>query len=228
MPRWVSRATVAHRAGNPDPHYLTRLHFGVQARKRERRRRRRKRVVLAAWIMSTVAMLAGIPGSGATSWLRYLPANRAEAHDRAVQTSESIAATMRFQRHVLRPPRQPTLSPSPAAPSTTRTASVTSTTPAPVPSSTPAITLVGTIPRSVYAAAAEFGVSGDYMLAIAVCESDLDPYAQNEAGYYGLFQFDHPTWAAYGYGAIYDVVAQARTAARLVAAGETHRWPNCA
>jgi Transglycosylase-like domain len=79
----------------------------------------------------------------------------------------------------------------------------------------------------VYRAAAEFGVDGGVLLGVARCESDLDPAATSGAGYYGLFQFDRETWAAYGYGSIYDPMAQARTAARLIAAGETSRWPNC-
>lgn len=84
------------------------------------------------------------------------------------------------------------------------------------------------ITETIYAAAAEFGLDGDYLLSVAACESDLDPGAVNEVGYYGLFQFDEPTWAAYGYGSIWDPIAQSRTAARLLAAGEADRWPNCA
>jgi soluble lytic murein transglycosylase-like protein len=79
----------------------------------------------------------------------------------------------------------------------------------------------------IYSAAAEAGLSGGYLLAVANCESGLDPRAYNAAGYYGLFQFDQQTWMSYGYGSIYDPVAQARTAARLLAAGQASRWPNC-
>jgi soluble lytic murein transglycosylase-like protein len=78
--------------------------------------------------------------------------------------------------------------------------------------------------ETIYAAANEFGLDGDYLLSVAACESDLDPGAVNEVGYYGLFQFDEPTWAAYGYGSIWDPIAQSRTAARLLAAGEAERW----
>jgi hypothetical protein len=85
----------------------------------------------------------------------------------------------------------------------------------------------GSITETIYAAAAEFGVDGHYLLSVAACESDLDPGAVNEVGYYGLFQFDTQTWAAYGYGSIWDPVAQSRTAARLLAVGEADRWPNC-
>jgi soluble lytic murein transglycosylase-like protein len=95
-------------------------------------------------------------------------------------------------------------------------------TPAPAPASG------GSITEIIYAAAAEFGLSGEYLLSVASCESGLDPQAYNPAGYHGLFQFDQQTWAAYGYGSIYDPVAQARTAARLLAAGQASRWPNCA
>jgi soluble lytic murein transglycosylase-like protein len=86
----------------------------------------------------------------------------------------------------------------------------------------------GSTTEIIYAAAAEFGLEGDYLLSVASCESDLDPGAANPVGYYGLFQFDWQTWAAYGYGSIWDPVAQARTAARLLAAGQSERWPHCA
>jgi soluble lytic murein transglycosylase-like protein len=98
------------------------------------------------------------------------------------------------------------------------------TRPRPTPSAEPE-TSVSDI---IYAAAAEFGIDGAYLLAVAHCESTLNHGAYNPAGYHGLFQFDYTTWAAYGYGSIYDPVAQARTAARLLAAGQASRWPNCA
>lgn len=85
-----------------------------------------------------------------------------------------------------------------------------------------------TVTEIIYDAAAEFGLSGSYLLGVANCESHVNPYAYNAAGYHGLFQFDSTTWAAYGYGDIYDAEAQARTAARLLAAGHASRWPNCA
>jgi soluble lytic murein transglycosylase-like protein len=85
-----------------------------------------------------------------------------------------------------------------------------------------------TVEEIIAAAASEFGIDAAYLLAVARCESDLDPNATSPAGYHGLFQFDLETWSAYGYGPIYDPVAQARTAARLLAAGEAERWPNCA
>jgi soluble lytic murein transglycosylase-like protein len=86
----------------------------------------------------------------------------------------------------------------------------------------------GSLAAIVYDAAAEFGLDGSYLLSVATCESGLNTQAYNAAGYHGLFQFDQATWSAYGYGSIYDATAQSRTAARLIAAGQSSRWPNCA
>jgi soluble lytic murein transglycosylase-like protein len=86
----------------------------------------------------------------------------------------------------------------------------------------------GSITDIIYTAAAEFGVSGDWMVSIAECESGLNPGAYNPAGYYGLFQYEQGLWAGSGYGSIYDPVAQARTTARLLSLGQSSRWPNCA
>jgi len=86
----------------------------------------------------------------------------------------------------------------------------------------------GSVESIITQAAGEFGLDPGYLISVAVCESNLNPGAVNSVGYYGLFQFDETTWASYGYGSIYDATAQARTAARLIAAGQTSRWPNCA
>ena len=98
-------------------------------------------------------------------------------------------------------------------------------TPEPVPEP---VAPEGSIADIVYDAAAEYGLSGAYLLSVASCESGLNPTAVNPAGYHGLFQFGTGTWATEGYGSIYDPVAQARTAARMIAAGQASRWPNCA
>ena len=86
----------------------------------------------------------------------------------------------------------------------------------------------GSIHEIIHSAAAEFGVDHGYLTSIADCESDFNPRAVNSYGYYGLFQFHPETWAAHGYGSIYDPIAQARTAAKLIAAGHSSMWPNCA
>lgn len=83
------------------------------------------------------------------------------------------------------------------------------------------------VERAIYVAARRFGVDRTSLRSLAWCESDLDPGAYSSAGYYGLFQFDEETWSEYGQGSIWDPFAQARTAARLLVAGEQERWPNC-
>jgi len=98
--------------------------------------------------------------------------------------------------------------------------------PSPIPTPTPTPS-GGEIHQIIIDAANEFGVSADYLLSIAECESTFNPNAYHPAGYHGLFQFDFATWSDFGYGHIYDPVAQARTTARLIRAGESHRWPVC-
>ena len=86
----------------------------------------------------------------------------------------------------------------------------------------------GSVAEIIETAALEFGIEPGYLISIAECESGSDPSAYNSAGYHGLFQYDDSTWEAYGYGSIWDPVAQARTTAELIAAGQSSRWPNCA
>ncbi|MFN2388340.1 MAG: transglycosylase family protein [Actinomycetota bacterium] len=194
---------------------MDRLRFGTTAR----RKASRQRLTIRLWALSLVAALLGLPGAQ-LGWqlVGNLGAVRSEDRlrvTRGIETTESAAALLRFQRGVFK--ARPKPSPTP-----TETAAEVATAPAPPPAPP------GSVSEIIYAAAAEFGLSGSYLLAIASCESGLDPGAYNAAGYTGLFQFDQQTWAAYGYGSIYDPVAQARTAARLIAAGQASRWPNCA
>jgi soluble lytic murein transglycosylase-like protein len=125
-----------------------------------------------------------------------------------IETSESVVGMMRFRGASFR----------------------TRPTPTPSPTEEPEVYVppAGSLASIIYAAAAEFGIDGSYLLSVASCESGLNVQAYSPAGYHGLFQFDQATWAAYGYGSIYDATAQARTAARLIAAGQASRWPNCA
>ena len=110
---------------------------------------------------------------------------------------------------------------APSASPSTSSSSTSSSTSAATPS------YGGSVEDIIYSAAAEYGVDGGYMVAIANCESGLNPRAVSPAGYYGLFQFDQQTWAEYGSGSIYDPVAQARATARLISMGQSSRWPNC-
>jgi soluble lytic murein transglycosylase-like protein len=185
---------------------VDRLQFGTTARRRARRRRRIRRVSLFAWLVSTAA-LAGGPIYGLNQAevvnLQFggpAPAPSASAASAAVAIDSTRA-----------------LADEPANRLRTRSGLDGS-----------AGDYSGSITEIIKAAAAEHGVDGDYLVSIAECESGLDPQAYNSSGYHGLFQYDDSTWAAYGSGDIFDPVAQARTTAKLIAAGQSSRWPNCA
>jgi soluble lytic murein transglycosylase-like protein len=180
---------------------LERLRFG----RRARRRARWKRFVLTGWILSTVLSIAGIsiPALPLNLLLQKEPQPVTAA---SMRTGERSATAEHFTlRNFRLGATQGKQSPAPKSPDYS-----------------------GSISQIVHAAASEYGMDGDYLMSIAACESGLDPTATSRVGYYGLFQFDEETWGAYGYGSIYDPVAQARTAASLLAAGEDERWPNCA
>jgi hypothetical protein len=194
---------------------LERLYFGARAR----RRARLKRMAFRLSILSLIGIGLGIPGADVGLSLVDSIARPRDGvvTGGAIQTSRIGESTLRFRREVFErrpkpkppPPQQPPSSPPEDPP--------------PNPSgAAPSITEI------IYSAAARHGLSGDYLLSIAECESGLDPAAYNPAGYHGLFQFDHETWAASGSGDIYDPAAQAEAAAALLAAGEASRWPNCA
>jgi soluble lytic murein transglycosylase-like protein len=182
------------------------LRFGARARRRQLRRVRRQRILIWVSAASLGAIAFGLPGSNAAgALLGRLAGIHAVAAHRGIDTSEAASGLMRFQNHMdaARPSRS-----DPALHTTTPE--------------------TGSISGVIDVAAREFGLSGSYLTSVATCESNLDPRAYNAGGYYGLFQFDAQTWSAYGYGSIYDPIAQARTAARLLAAGQSFRWPNCA
>jgi soluble lytic murein transglycosylase-like protein len=187
---------------------MERLNFGARARRRARLRRATR----WASAVSVAAMVLGVPGSTLSAdVLGRLGLDRAQLE--GVETTESAAGLMKFRGATfqIRPLETPSPSPSPEPEAVKAPAA-------------PA----GSIAAIVYAAAAEYGLSGDYLLSVASCESGLNPSAVNPAGYHGLFQFGSGTWATEGYGSIYDPVAQARTAARMLAAGQASRWPHCA
>jgi soluble lytic murein transglycosylase-like protein len=189
---------------------LETLRFGRRARRRVRVRR----LALGAWVATMAGPILGVP-----TGMELLGRLEPEAPPvEGLETSDSTAALLRFRREAFdaRPAERPqhrqrraegrssgSAAPEPYAPGSS-------------------------IPDIIGDAATEFGIDGGYLLAVAQCESDLDPGAVSGGGYHGLFQFDERTWDAYGYGSIYDPVAQARTAARLLAAGQADRWPNCA
>nr|MBA2600051.1 transglycosylase family protein [Actinomycetota bacterium] len=195
------------------------IRFSKRAIERARRRRRRRHLIVGAWV---TAVVAGVPG--ASAGLGLLAPDPSEPTLQVsdivtVEGSNPVSSSTKFRREVFeaRPtPPKPTPTPEPVEAEEV------------APETAPEPPAGGSVSDIIYAAAAEFGLDGGYLLSVAGCESDLDPGAVNPAGYHGLFQFDETTWGAYGYGSIYDPTAQARTAARLLAAGEASRWPNCA
>lgn len=81
------------------------------------------------------------------------------------------------------------------------------------------------IVAEIYAAAERYGVSGDWLLSVAMCESNLDPNAVNPVtGDTGLFQFNPSTWAAWGGGNIWSVYEQADKAAWAFSQGLSSHW----
>jgi len=172
-----------------------------------------KRTLAWGAAVSVTAAILGVPGSDAG--LRFVEEALSGGPtgivlSTGIEASETAASTARFRRGLF----GARLAPRPPNPQS----AVLS---AEVPPGG------GTIPDLIFEGAAEFRVDGNFMYALAMCESNLDPRAYNAAGYHGLFQFDQQTWAAFGEGDIYDPAAQSRAAAKLVAAGETQRWPNC-
>jgi len=82
------------------------------------------------------------------------------------------------------------------------------------------------IVRIIYAAADRYGQSKSAMLRVAECESNLDPYAVNPSGSYGLFQFIRSTWESTPYGNkdIFDPEANANAAAWMWSEGRKSEW----
>jgi soluble lytic murein transglycosylase-like protein len=185
---------------------MDKLYFGARARRRFRRARA-KRAMVVLWL---VALGAGVPGATAVlDWTQEALSKGTTPHaitgsPEHVSAALIPAKDMKAELHTEQEKREASPDPIEATAAATSTNSV------------------------IFAAASEFGLDPNYLLSVAVCESGLNPSAYNPAGYHGLFQFDQTTWAAYGYGSIYDPTAQARTAARLIAAGQSSRWPNCA
>ena len=73
-----------------------------------------------------------------------------------------------------------------------------------------------------------FGEDAGFGLALGRCESGFNPFAYNPAGpYYGVFQYDIPTWDANCVGDISDHKAQTDCTKKLLDKGEEWRWPSC-
>ena len=85
----------------------------------------------------------------------------------------------------------------------------------------------GDVVSIIYAAAAAYGQDGNAMLAVAQCESGLNPGAYNaSSAASGLFQFLPGTWATTPYAAssIFDPWASANAAAWMWSVGRRGEW----
>jgi hypothetical protein len=82
------------------------------------------------------------------------------------------------------------------------------------------------IVRIIFDAADRYGQSRSAMLRVAECESNLDPYAVNPSGSYGLFQFIRSTWESTPFGNkdIFDPEANANAAAWMWSEGRKSEW----
>ncbi len=91
----------------------------------------------------------------------------------------------------------------------------------------PATSGSGSITDIIVAAANRYGQSPDAMLAVARCESTLDPNAYNaSSGASGLFQFLPSTWRTTPYAShdIFDAWASANAAAWMWSVGRRGEW----
>jgi hypothetical protein len=87
------------------------------------------------------------------------------------------------------------------------------------------VALPGSVEAIIRAAAARHGVSPDWMVKIARCESGLRPHAFNPVGpYYGIFQFLMSTFHAHGGTDIWDPYQQAEITATMLSHGGARAW----
>ena len=190
------------------------LRFGTTARRKAQRRQRRRRIALAVWALATVGVLAGLP----LARLTVMGLLDRWTGPEQVEAATASTTTSVFPNGDLEPTPEAGADVPPRFALDKQDRSANG----------PPAYAGKSVEEIIRTAAAEFGIGGDYLVSIAACESGLDPQAYNSAGYHGLFQYDDTTWSAYGYGSIWDPVAQARTTAELIAAGQASRWPNCA
>lgn len=135
----------------------------------------------------------------------------------------AVAESLREQTPPAAP--APTAAPTPA-PTTAPIQRAAPRVSAPAPAVAPADpnSVIGII----QAAAARWGVDGNWMVRIARCESGLRTNAYNPRGpYIGLFQFLQSTFRNNGGQDIYSAADQSEIAAKMLAHGQAHQW-SCA
>jgi hypothetical protein len=130
---------------------LDRLYFGMRARRRARRARI-KRAIVVLWI---IAVGAGVPGASAVfDW-----------------TTKAIGGPLQGSQ-------APGVAAAGALPKKIDDGDSTRPLATPDPIQTTAAAGSSTV-QLIYDAAAEFGVSGSYLVSIAECESGLNPSARS-------------------------------------------------
>ena len=173
----------------------------------------------------TLGMIALVAGPVIAVILTSTPGARS-APTAAVSATDLRAQQAERDVHLnlsaLKPRIVPTPTPTPTP------VPVPAATPRPAPQFAPPPAGHEDVVAIIRAAAAKWGVSGDWMVHIAQCESGLRPNAYNPHGpYYGLFQFLMSTFTHNGGTNIWDPSDQANTAAKMLAHGQAHQW-SCA
>jgi hypothetical protein len=82
----------------------------------------------------------------------------------------------------------------------------------------------GGVIDAIYYWAGQYGVSADWLMSVAACESGFDPNAVGPNGEIGVFQWMPSTWAAYSGGNIWDPWEQARMTASAFSQGLSYMW----
>ncbi|MBV8160079.1 MAG: transglycosylase SLT domain-containing protein [Acidimicrobiia bacterium] len=162
-------------------------------------------------------VLTSSPAPARQAW----PVSLAPAADSFVQLADAQAHLNLGQLRPRAPLPPPTPVPAPTSPPTTKPHLQPAAVPPP-----PAVS--GDVESIIRSAAAQWGVSGDWMVSIARCESGMRPTAYNPHGpYYGLFQFLMSTFKNNGGSNIWDAADQSNVAAKMLAHGQAHQW-SCA
>jgi soluble lytic murein transglycosylase-like protein len=86
------------------------------------------------------------------------------------------------------------------------------------------------VAEAIHQAAVDHGVSEQWLLSVAACESRYQPWVTSRGGHAGLYQFSAATWrwmswqAGWGGASPYDPVAAAQVAGWALANGYARHW----
>jgi hypothetical protein len=157
-------------------------------------------------------------------------------------TPVQTIAPQKTQEATIRPTVSPVPTQSPHPPTTPITKTTPSITPSPTstPTSTPTLSPTtkpvskSEIENLIIKYSDEYKINKDQLRKIAVCESGLNPKAENLI-YEGLFQFAPASWKSYRKQMNADTSPELRTnaeeaiktAAYMLSQGKENAWPNC-